>query len=89
MPKPKVRTGTPSAQISREEFSKRARERFYDPSFAGVAPEIERIIELAWKNYSEYHKSPRTRRAGTGFSDPDFTLPVEWLETRDAIHQAE
>ena len=89
MPKPKVRTGTPSAQLSREEFSKRARERFYDPSFAAVASEIDSIIEVAWKNYSEYHKSPRTRRAGAAFSDPDFCLPVEWLETRNAIQQAE
>ena len=89
MLKPKVRTGTPSAQVSREEFSTRARERFYDPSFTALAPEIESIIELAWKNYSEYHKSPRTRRAGAGFSDPDFSLPIEWLETRAAIHQAE
>jgi len=89
MRKPKVRTGTPSAQLSREEFSKRARERFYDPSFAAAASEIDRIIEVAWKNYSEYHKSPRTRRAGAGFSDPDFSLPIEWLETRSAIQQAE
>lgn len=89
MPKPKVRTGTPSAQLSREEFSKRARERFYDPSFTAVTAEIDSIIEVAWKNYSEYHKSPRTRRAGPGFSDPDFSLPVEWLETRNAIQQAE
>ena len=89
MPKPKVRTGTPSAQLSREEFSRRVRERFYDPSFTAVASEIDRIVEVAWKNYSEYHKSPRTRRAGAGFSDPDFSLPIEWLETRNAIQQAE
>ena len=89
MPEPKVRTGTPSTQLSREEFFKRARERFYDPTFAAVAPEIDRIIEVAWKNYSEYHRSPRTRRAGAGFSDPDFPLPIEWLETRDAIQEAE
>ena len=89
MPKPKVRTGTPSAQLSREEFSRRVRERFYDPSFIAVASEIDRIVEVAWKNYSEYHKSPHTRRAGAGFSDPDFSLPIEWLETRSAIQQAE
>jgi multimeric flavodoxin WrbA len=89
MPKPTVRKGTPSVQLSREEFSKRARERFYDPTFTAVAPEIERVIELAWKNYTEYHKSPRTRPAGAGFSDPDFALPIEWLETRNAIHEAE
>jgi multimeric flavodoxin WrbA len=89
MPKPKVRKGTPGVQLSKEEFSKRARERFYDSTFAPVAPEIERIIDVAWKNYTEYHKSPRTQRAGAGFSDPDFQLPVEWLDTRKAIHQAE
>ena len=89
MPKPKVRKGTPSVQLSREEFSKRGRERFYDPKFTAVAPEIERIIDVAWKNYTEYHKSPRTRRAGAGFSDPDFQLPIEWLDTRKAIRQAE
>jgi multimeric flavodoxin WrbA len=89
MPKPTVRKGAPPVQLSREEFSKGARERFYDPDFAAVAPEIEKIIEGAWKNYTEYHKSPRTRRAGAGFSDPDFQLPVEWLETRKAIELAE
>src|SRR5438093_4123009 len=75
MPKPKVRKGMPSVQLTKEEFSKRFRERFYDPTFGAVAPEIERVIAVAWKNYIEYHKSPRTRRAGAGFSDPDFSLP--------------
>ena len=89
MPKPKVRKGMPSVQLTQEEFSKRARERFYDPTFDAVAPEIERVIAVAWKNYTEYHRNPRKRRAGRGFSDPDFSLPIEWLETRKAIQQAE
>ena len=89
MPKPKVRKGMPSVQLTKEEFSKRARERFYDPTFDAVAPEIERVIAVAWKNYTEYHRNPRKRRAGRGFSDPDFPLPIEWLETRKAIQQAE
>jgi multimeric flavodoxin WrbA len=87
--KPKVRTGMPSVQLKKNEFFERARARFYDPTFAAVAPEIEKIIEVAWKNYTEYHKSPRTHRAGRGFSDPEFALPIEWLETRSAIEQAE
>ena len=66
-----------------------SRERFYDPTFDAVAPEIERVIAVAWKNYIEYHRSPRKRRAGAGFSDPDFPLPIEWLETRRALQQAE
>ncbi len=44
---------------------------------------------MAWKNYIEYHRNPRKRRAGRGFSDPEFPLPIEWLETRKAIQQAE
>lgn len=89
MPRPRIRTGMPSVELSKDEFAKRFCERFYDPSFAAVSGEIERIIEVAWKNYIDYHKSPRTRRAGARFSDPDFRLPVEWLQTRKAIAQAE
>jgi len=89
MPKPKVRKGTPSVQLSRDEFAKRIRQRFYDPTFAAVTPEIEKIIDVAWRNYTEYHRNPRTRKAGRGFSDSEFALPVEWLETRQAIEQAE
>jgi multimeric flavodoxin WrbA len=89
MAKAKVRKGMPSVQLEREEFSRRARERFYDPSFAAASAEIEKIIEIAWKNYSEYHKSPRTRRAGRGFSDAEFHLPVEWIATRKAIERAQ
>ena len=88
MPKPKVRTGSPSVQLAKEEFFRRARERFYDPTFAAVTPQIENVLEVAWRNYAEYHKSPRTRKAGAHFSDPEFPLAVEWLETRKAIAQA-
>ena len=89
MPKPRIRTGMPSVELSKNEFAKRFRERFYDPSFAAVSIEIESIIEVAWKNYIDYHKSPRTRRAGPRFSDSDFRLPVEWLQARQAVAQAE
>jgi hypothetical protein len=79
----------PRVQLKKGEFFERARARFYDPTFTTVAPEIEKIIEVAWKNYTEYRKSPRTRRAGRGFSNPEFALPIEWLETRSATEQAE
>ena len=45
MPKPKVRKGKPSVQLTKEEFSKRARDRFYDPTFPTVTAEIDRIID--------------------------------------------
>lgn len=89
MTKPNVRKGMPEVHLTKEEFSKRARERFYDPAFAPLPAEIDRIVEVAWKNYTEYHKSPRTKPAGAGFSDPDFPLAIEWLEARSAIQQAE
>jgi multimeric flavodoxin WrbA len=60
-------------------------ERFYDPSFDAVRPELERIVEIAWTNYDQYGKSPRKRRAGPGFANPEVELPIEWLEARDRI----
>ena len=89
MPKPRVRRGTPSVQLAKGEFFRRARERFYDPTFAPVDAELEKVIEVAWKNYIAYHKSPRTQKAGARFFDSEFALPVEWLATRKAIEQAE
>ena len=73
----------------REEFERRLRERFYDPAFQQVEPQIADIIAVAWEAYDAYRKSPRTRPAGPGFADPSFELPIEWLETREHIQQAE
>jgi multimeric flavodoxin WrbA len=86
---PVVRTGQGSTKLTKEEFARRLRERFYDPAFEVAAAEIERIIEIAWEGYHEYRKSPRTRRAGRGFADPEYELPVEWVATRNAIHKAQ
>jgi multimeric flavodoxin WrbA len=87
--KVKVRKGMPSVQLTKEEFVKRFRGRFYDPAFQGVEEQILKILETAWDGYDKYRKSPRTRAAGRGFADQNFQLPVEWLETREAIQQAE
>lgn len=89
MAQPRVRKGMPSVQLTKEEFVKRIRGRFYDPAFEALEGEIEEIIEKAWEGYDKYRKSPRTRQAGRGFADPNFKLPVEWLETRRAIEEAE
>ena len=86
---PVVRKGQGNVKLSREEFEHRYRERFYDPTFDAVSTELDRVVEVAWKNYDEYHKSPRTRKAGAEFADPDFDLPIEWLETRTRIQEAE
>jgi multimeric flavodoxin WrbA len=84
-----VRKGQGDVKITREEFERRLRERFYDPEFHAVERQIADVIDVAWKAYDEYHKSPRTRKAGPGFADPEVELPIEWLETRQRIQEAE
>ena len=86
---PAARKGQGDVKLSREEFARRLTERFYDPSFDRVRAEIDRIVDVAWESYDEYHKSPRKRKAGAGFADPDFELPIEWLETRSRILEAQ
>ena len=84
-----VRKLTQYVPLKREEFRRRFFERFYDPAFDAVQPELEKVCELAWEGYIGYRKSPRTQPAGAGFSDPAFKLPVEWLDARNAIREAE
>ena len=84
-----VRKGQGDVKLTREEFERRLRERFYDPEFQAVEQQIAEIANVAWKAYDEYHKSPRTRKAGPGFANPEFELPIEWLETRAKIQEAE
>src|SRR6202008_2721512 len=89
MKKVRVRTGQPSVSLSRKEFEARFRSRYYDPAFAAKEDELRALLDVAWEAYREYRKSPRTKRAGTGFEDPDFELPIEWLETRRRLRSAE
>jgi multimeric flavodoxin WrbA len=84
-----IRKGQGDVKLTRQEFERRLRERFYDPAFQHVERQIAEVVEVAWKVYDEYHKSPRKRKAGPGFADPEFELPVEWLDTRDRIRDAE
>ena len=84
-----VRKGQGDVKLSREDFERRLRERFFDPAFERVEDQIANVVDVAWKVYDEYHKSPRTRKAGPGFANPEFELPLEWLDTRARIQQAE
>src|SRR5689334_18382923 len=86
---PKARKGQGDTTLSREEFSRRFRARFYDPAFDALGKEIERLEEVAWDGYTHTRKSPRTRKAGAGFTDPTYDLSIEWLHTREAIRNAE
>ena len=89
MATPEIRKGQGDVRLSRDEFRRRLKERFKDPAFDAVSAELDRIIDVAWEGYEKYRKSPLTRKAGPGFADPEYKLPVEWLETHAAIQQAE
>ena len=89
MAKAKVRKGMPSVALTKAEFVRRIGERFVDPAFDSLQPQIAKIIEAAWDGYHDYRKSPRTRRAGARFADPDYDLSIDWLKARDAVARAE
>jgi multimeric flavodoxin WrbA len=84
-----VRKLTQYVPLTREEFRRRFFERFYDPAFDALKAELEKVCDVAWDGYIKYRKSPRTQAAGPEFSQPDFQLPVEWLQTRKTIRDAE
>ena len=85
---PIVRTGQGSTKLAKEEFQRRWMARFYDPAFDAETEARHRLLEVAWQAYDSYRKSPRTQKAGPGFANPDFDLPIEWLEARQRILDA-
>jgi multimeric flavodoxin WrbA len=86
----KPRTGqAPPWPISREEFNARFRQSFADPAYEKEETAIARLEAVAWDVYADDRKSPRKRKAGPGFADPEFKLSTEWLETRDRLREAE
>jgi multimeric flavodoxin WrbA len=89
MAEPKVRTGMPSVELTKDEFARRFRKRFYDPAFERHDAEIAALIDVAWDAYEDGRKAPRTQRAGPGFADPDYEISIEWLEASRAIAEAE
>jgi multimeric flavodoxin WrbA len=89
MASPKIRKGMPTVALDKAAFTQRLAQRFYDPIFEALQPEIRKIVDAAWDGYDHSRKSPRTRAAGPRFADPLYELSVEWLATRDAIAAAE
>lgn len=86
---PEVRTGQGSVQLDEVTFKARLGERFYDPAFDAVRPQLDDVLDVAWDGYRESRKHPRTQPAGPEFEDPEFRLPVEWLETRRRLRAAQ
>src|SRR3954468_23101381 len=89
MATPDVRKGMPAVKLPRQEFERRYRSRFKDPAFEPLRHEIDAIVAAAWDGYANSRKAPVTRRAGPGFSDPDYEIAVDWLAARDAILAAQ
>jgi multimeric flavodoxin WrbA len=89
MPTPPVRRQKEYVPLNREQFRQRFFARFYDPAFDAVRAELEAVCEKAWDGYITYRKSPRVKPAGPDFAEPEYELPLEWLETRARILDAE
>jgi len=84
-----VRKGQAPATLSRTVFHDRFMQSFVDPAFRAEDDAISRVEEVAWEAYQEGRKSPLTRKAGSGYADPDYDLSIEWLETKDRIEKAQ
>jgi multimeric flavodoxin WrbA len=82
------RTGTPETRLNETEFRRRFLERFRDPAFHVLGPQLDDIAHAAWDAYSHHRKSPHTRPAGKGYADPAYQLALDWIHTRDAIEAA-
>ena len=85
---PETRKGQGPEQLERAEFERRMRRHFADPVFERDEEALARLVADAWDGYANARKSPRTRKAGPGFADPDYDLSTDWLEARDAIEAA-
>ncbi|HEU0084298.1 MAG TPA: NADPH-dependent FMN reductase, partial [Bradyrhizobium sp.] len=84
-----VRKGMPPVKLSRQEFERRYRSRFKDPAFKPLQRELDAIVGAAWDGYANSRKAPVTRKAGPGFSDPDYDISIDWLAARDTILAAQ
>ena len=87
-PEPTIRKGQAHWPLPRDEFMRRYKARFIDPSFQSLQSQIEQLAQVAWENYVESHKAPRTRKAGPGFQDPNYDMSIDWLDAHHTILEA-
>lgn len=86
---PQPRKGMPSPRLDEEEFKKRFRSQFQDSNFEPLQSELDKIANAAWDAYAHSRKSPRTRKAGAQFADPDYDLAEDWIAAHEAIEKAQ
>ena len=83
------RKGSPSPRMEEAEFRRRFLDQFQDPAYGPLQDELSNVAAAAWDAYKNSRKSPKTRRAGPGFADPDYELALDWLAAREAICEAQ
>jgi multimeric flavodoxin WrbA len=79
----------PSPRLEEVEFKQRFRAQFQDHAFDSLGDELEKITHAAWDAYAHSRKSPRTRKAGPEFSDPEYELAVDWIAAHEAVQAAQ
>jgi multimeric flavodoxin WrbA len=84
-----IRKGQAPAPLTRAEFHDRFIVRFYDPAFAAESDAIARLEDIAWGALQEERKAPITRKAGSGFADPDYDMSVQWFDTHQRLKAAQ
>ncbi|RYZ58687.1 MAG: flavodoxin family protein [Proteobacteria bacterium] len=84
-----VRRSGKEIKLSQEEFYERFNQRYEDPAYDKMRPQIQELAAIAYKAYHEGRKAPKTVKAGLGFEDPDYDLNVEWVKASQAIKQAD
>ncbi len=82
------REGTPSPRLNEQQFLARFLSQFPDRAFDPLRDELARVAAAAWDAYDNHRKSPRTRKAGPGFANPDYDLAEDWIVARAAIEAA-
>lgn len=86
---PEPRKGSESPKLDEAAFKERFRSQFQDHAYAPLKAELDKIANVAWDAYSNERKSPRTRKAGPGYADPDYELATDWIIAKDAIGAAQ
>jgi multimeric flavodoxin WrbA len=86
---PAPREGMPPVELDEAEFKRRFKAQYSDPAFDAVADALDQVADVAWDGYTNSRKSPRTKKAGHGYADPDYDLAEEWIAAKAAIDQAQ
>ena len=73
-----VRTGQAPPALTREAFGERFRVQFYEPRCEDERDAIRRLEEIAWRNYPDGRKAPRTVAGGPGVAIPEVQSALGW-----------